>query len=137
MRMWRRFALSCAVLTIVSLIPAPSFAQETKERLETTLTPSAGGVLGSEWLGPHGRPDPDWTVATPIWQGRGAMFVEQQLAQRAIRNWWPAHTNDAKADAILDGFAWYLATRGIEHLFDGFFFAPPTALTHGHTLAAT
>ena len=48
------------------------------------------------------------------------MFVEQQLAQRAVRSWWPARIGDAKAGAILDGFAWYLATRGIEHLFDTF-----------------
>ena len=123
MSMWRRLALWCALFAIVTLIPAPMSAQGVNASAETTLTmaKSAGGILGSEWLGQRVRPNPDWTVDTPFWQGPGAMFVEQQLAQRAVRSWWPEHIDDAKAGAILDGFAWYLATRGIEHLFDLFF----------------
>lgn len=75
-------------------------------------------MLGSEWLGTHVRSDPDWTVERPIWQGPGAMFVEQQLAQAAIRSWWPERITDAQGAAIIDGFAFYLQTRGIEQLFD-------------------
>src|SRR6478609_5666699 len=123
MRVRHRRTLAAAVFATVTLVPGRSFAQELHERAETTLSMarSAGGVLGSEWLGAHVRPDPNWTVERPIWQGPGAMFVEQQLAQRAVRSWWPEHINDAKAAAILDGFSCYLQTRGIEHLFDLFY----------------
>jgi hypothetical protein len=115
----RRVALPCALVAIVALAD-PLSAQITNERGETTRTmaKSAGAIAGTEWLGRSERPAPDWTVDEPLWQGPRAMFVEQQLAQRAVRGWWPEQIADAKADAILDGFAWYLATRGIEHMYD-------------------
>jgi hypothetical protein len=126
MRMWRSLALASALFTVLTLSPAGSFAQTLNERHETTVTlaPSAGGVLASEWLGPHHGPSPDWSVNAPFWQGRGAMFVERQLAQRAVRSFWPEHIDDAKAAAILDGFAGYLQTRAIERLFDQAFLRP-------------
>jgi hypothetical protein len=118
-----RRALASALFTALTLAPIRSFAQQVHEPAETTLSMArgAGGIPGNAWLGPHVKPDPDWTVDRPIWQGPGAMFVERQLAQRAVRSWWPEHINDAKAAAIIDGFSCYLQTRGIEDLFDLFY----------------
>ena len=120
----RRLAVPCA-LTLLVLIAAPSSAQSKNESAETTLTmaPYAAGMLGVEWLGPP--PDPnrvfDLNVAGLLWQGQGAMIAEQQLAQRVSRSWWPDQIADAKAAALLDGYAWYMQTMAIERVFDLFY----------------
>lgn len=57
-------------------------------------------------------------VCAQIWEGRGAMIRAQQDAQRVARSAWPEHIADPKAADLLDGFAWYAATRDVEHAFD-------------------
>jgi len=114
----RRLSLPCALITIFILIADPLSAQIKNDRAAGTLPLAPTAILGGEWLGLHPPIAPDLNVARPLWQGPGAMIVEQQLAQRAIRSWWPRPVADAKADAVLNGFAWYLQTRGTEQLFD-------------------
>ena len=46
------------------------------------------------------------------------MAIEQQEAARVIRGWWPASIADAKAAAMIDGFASYLAALAVERDFD-------------------
>jgi hypothetical protein len=118
----RRLAGPCA-LSLLVLIAAPSSAQTQNESAETTLTmaPHAAGMLGVEWLGPHPDRAFDRHVAGRLWQGRGAMMAEQQLAQRVIRSWWPDQIADAKAGALLDGYAWYMQAIAIERVFDVFY----------------
>jgi hypothetical protein len=118
----RRLAVPCA-LTFLVLIAAPSSAQSQNESAETTLTmaPHAAGMLGVEWLGPPPDPNRVFDIAGPWWQGRGAMIAEQPIAQRVIRSWWPDQIADAKAGALLDGYAWYMQTIAIERVFDAFY----------------
>lgn len=114
----RRFALSCVLASISIAVAAPSAAQgllQTDGVIASAAREAA--TMGIEWLGPHPGADPDLTVRRPLWQGPGAMFVEQQVAQRAIRSRWPGGV-DAGANAILDGFARYLQARAIENQFD-------------------
>jgi len=75
-------------------------------------------TIAKEWLGPHPTDGAEVHVRPPVWQGPGAMFVEQQEARRTIRSWWPASIADPKAAAIIDGFAGYLQTHAIEREFD-------------------
>lgn len=80
---------------------------------------STAALVGEEWLGPGPAPGAAGLgVRRPIYQGGGAMIVEQQEAQRVIRGWWPAVIADAKASAMIDGLAWYLAAHAIERDFD-------------------
>jgi hypothetical protein len=74
--------------------------------------------IAAEWLGPHPLDGAEVHVRPLLWQGPGAMVVEQQEARRTIRTWWPASIADPKAAAILDGFAGYLQTHAIEREFD-------------------
>lgn len=76
-------------------------------------------TLGRDWLGAH----PTGVITAvaidpPVWQGRGAMIVERQAAAAVIRSWWPATLADRRADAMLNGFAWYLQGQAVERLFD-------------------
>ena len=104
---WRRLALLSLTVAALNTIPAhPSAAQS-----------SEATTVGVEWLGSP-PPAAELRVRTPIWQGPGAMFVEQQAAQQTIRSWWPASIGDPDAAAIIDGFAWYLQTHAIEREFD-------------------
>jgi hypothetical protein len=91
------------------------------ERWRAAITSAAeqAAAIGHAWLGPH----PDGTISKltidpPVWQGRGAMVVERQAAQAAVRTWWPADLSDRRAGAMLDGFAWYLQGHAVERLFD-------------------
>lgn len=121
---WRRLSPPCAIISILTLTTAPSFAQQQHESAETTLTMApfaAGYLIGVKWLGTQeGRPTPKLNTDGP-WQGRGAMITEQRLAQQVLRSIWPEQVPDAKADAMLDGLAYYLQTRAIEIVFDQFY----------------
>lgn len=84
-----------------------------------TSAAESAAALGVEWLGPH--PDRSigaMTIDLPVWQGSGAMVVERQAAHAVIRSWWGKDLSDHRADAILDGFAWYLQGQAIERVFD-------------------
>jgi hypothetical protein len=93
----------------------------SQEPWRDSITSAAGqaAAIAYEWLGPH----PSAVISTiaidpPVWQGRGAMMIERQAAQAVIRSWWPTDLADRQADAMLDGFAWYLQGQVIERLFD-------------------
>lgn len=105
--------------------PSPPSIQLTlpssQERWRATITGAAeqAAAFGDDWLGRH----PDGaitgiTVAPPVWQGRGAMIVERQAAYSVIRSWWGRELADHRADALLDGFAWFLQSHAVERLFD-------------------
>lgn len=116
----RRLALSCAFTSVLLAIAAvtPAAAQSIIS-IDDAVASAAreAAIVGEEWLGR--RPaDLDLRVRRPRWQGRGAMFVEQQAAQQVIRGWWPATIADAKAAAMLDGFSSYLQGHVIERMFD-------------------
>ena len=105
---WRRLVLSSLVGAALGAIAAPpSFAQS-----------SEAATIAAEWLGPHPLDGAEVHVRRPVFQGPGAMFVEQQEARRTIRSWWPASIADPKAAAIIDGFAGYLQTLAVEREFD-------------------
>ena len=107
MSRWFRLALSLLLTTITVGVTASPVADPASTTVQ----------VGEEWLGP--RPAAAAAgVRRPIYQGGGAMIVEQQEAQRVIRGWWPAPSADAKASAMIDGFAWYLAAHAIERLYD-------------------
>lgn len=106
MRLWRPLVVSL-LLSIGHGIVAPAAAQVTEAE-----------TIGTEWLGPHPSPSPVPEIRRPLWQGPGALYVEQQLAERTIRGWWPAAIADPKAGDILDGFSRYLQGRVIERVFD-------------------
>jgi hypothetical protein len=104
----RRFALSCALAVVaITAVPAPGAAQS-----------SEATAIGAEWLGPHPRGVSEIHVRRPVFQGPGAMLIEQQEAEREIRSWWPASIADTNAAAIIDGFSRYLQTLAIERAFD-------------------
>jgi hypothetical protein len=114
-----------AAVTAAAQDPPPPSIQLTlpaaAERWRAPLMSAAeqAAQIGRDWLGPH--PTGVITsleVARPVWQGRGAMVVERQAAYSVIRSWWPDALPDHRADAILDGFAWYLQSQAIEQLFD-------------------
>jgi hypothetical protein len=111
----RRVALTCALTSILTIPTAASASAQSSEAADAARSAAA---IGLEWLGPHPEPNPDLDVREPLWQGPGAMFVEQQVARRVIRSWWPGLLADSKADAILDGFAAYLQSRIVEGVFD-------------------
>lgn len=76
-------------------------------------------TIARDWLGAHpAGAVTGIAIDPPVWQGRGAMVVERHIARDVIRSWWPATTSDQYADAMLDGFAWYLQARAIERVFD-------------------
>jgi len=107
MSRWFRLALSLLLATLTVVVTASPVADPV----------SVAVVIGEEWLGP--RPAAGAVnVRRPIYQGSGAMIVEQQEAQRVIREWWPAPIADARASAMIDGFAWYLAAHAIERVYD-------------------
>jgi hypothetical protein len=116
----RRLALSCALTIVCAVVATPSAAQSASQSLDDAIaaTVREASAIGTEWLGPHPAADADLTVRRPLWQGPGAMFVEQQAAERVIRAWWPQSIDDAKAEEILVGFAWYLQSLAIERVFD-------------------
>ena len=107
MSRWFRLALSLILTTITVGVTASPVADPV----------SIAVVVGEEWLGP--RPAAGAArVRRPLYQGAGAMIVEQQEAQRVIRGWWPASIADARASAMIDGFASYLAAHAIERVYD-------------------
>jgi hypothetical protein len=107
MSRWFRLVLSLFLTTITVGVTASPVADPV----------STAVLVGEEWLGP--RPAAGAAgVRRPIYQGGGAMIVEQQEAQRVIRGWWPAPVADARASAIIEGFAWYLAAHAIERVYD-------------------
>ena len=116
----RRHVLSCALTIILIIVAAAPAAAQAGE----------AAVIASLWLGSHPITDHDPDVHRPVWQGPGAMFVERQVAERVIRDWWPRNIADPKASQILDGFAWYLQARVIERVFDHRFLRP------GHSVEA-
>ena len=75
-------------------------------------------AVGRDWLGAPLAPPLVSVERGPLWQGPGAMAVEQRIAQRVVRGWWPPQIADADGAAMLDGFAWYLQTRIVEQIFD-------------------
>lgn len=92
-----------------------------QERWRAPLMSAAeqAAQIGRDWLGPHpAGVITSLEVELPVWQGRGAMVVERQAAYAVIRSWWSDALPDHRADAILDGFAWYLQSQAIEQLFD-------------------
>jgi len=105
---WRSLVLSALSIAIISVIAASRVAAQSSEAT----------AIATEWLGPHPSGVSEIHVRRPVFQGPGAMFIEQQEAQRAIRSWWPASIADVKAAAIIDGFAVYLQTRAVERAFD-------------------
>lgn len=108
MRLLRQSALwSLLSLSLTASTASPAAAQ----------VPEAE-VIATEWLGPRPADVSDVSIRRPIWQGPGALFVEQQEAARTIRSWWPMQIADARAAGILDGFSWYLQGRVIERVFD-------------------
>ncbi len=120
MRMWRRLAVSAIlapVIAVASALPASAQLPEADR-------------MAIEWLGPRAVPAAELGIRRPIFEGPGALFAEQQIAQRTIRGWWPAQISDAKAGEILDGFAWYLQSWVIERVFDQRYLRP------GHSVEA-
>lgn len=105
---WRGLVWSSLVAAAVSAMAVRSSAAQSNEAT----------TIATEWLGPHPTDGAEVHVRPPLWQGPGAMFVEQQEARRTIRSWWPASIADPKAAAIIDGFAGYLQTHAIEREFD-------------------
>lgn len=116
----RRLALSCALTIVCALVATPSAAQSASQFLNDAIAATAreASTIGIEWLGSHPAADAVVTVRRPLWQGPGAMFVEQQVAERVIRGWWPRPIADEKAEAMLSGFAWYLQSLAIGRVFD-------------------
>jgi hypothetical protein len=107
MSAWRSLALSCGIAIVLAFAPTPAAAQT-----------NGAATIAAEWLGP--RPDGAPVVAArgPIWQGSGAMTVEQRQAGRVIRSWFPESIADPKGAAIIDGFTSYLAALAVEREFD-------------------
>lgn len=112
----RRFAFSCALTSLIAIIAAPATSAQSPPSPDDVIVSAT--AMGTEWLGAHPSTGGDLTVRRPIWQGQGAMLVEQETAQRILRGWWPSPIADAKADAILTGLAAYLQSRAIEQVFD-------------------
>jgi hypothetical protein len=110
-----RLALTCVLTSILTILNTVAASAQSSGAVAAARSAASVGV---EWLGPHRQPNPALDVREPVWQGRGAMLVEQEVAQRVIRSWWPAQIADAKADQMLDGFAAYLQTLAIERVFD-------------------
>jgi hypothetical protein len=108
-------SITCALASALTLVSAMAASAQSSEAAAAARAASA---VGLEWLGPHPDPNPDLSIREPLWQGPGAMVVEQRLAQRVLRSWWPAAIADARAVAMLDGFAWYLQGHAIEREFD-------------------
>ena len=107
MSAWRSLVPSCG-MAIAFAVAASSAAAQSID---------AAGVA-SEWLGPRPSAAAVTPPLGPFWQGSGAMAIEQQYATRVVRSWWPASIADARADAMLDGFASYLAAHAVERDFD-------------------
>ena len=107
MSAWRSLVPSCG-MAIAFAVAASSAAAQSID---------AAGVA-SEWLGPRPSAAAVTPPLGPFWQGSGAMAIEQQYATRVVRSWWPASIADARADAMLDGFASYLAAHAVEREFD-------------------
>ena len=98
----------------ITLPPAHARWRDT-----VTTVAHAAATMARDWLGAHPSGTiTDVTIDPPAWQGRGAMVVERRIAQQVIRSWWPATPVDQHADALLDGFAWYLQARAIARVFD-------------------
>ena len=104
-----------ALTSILTIFTAVAASAQTSGAVAAAR--SAEGI-GLEWLGAHSEPSSDLSVREPLWQGPGAMLVEQQAARRVIRSWWPRPIADANANRILDGFAEYLQGLVIEREFD-------------------
>jgi hypothetical protein len=117
-------ALGAAASAVAQDPPPPSIQltlPAAAERWRGALTSAAeqAAQIGRDWLGAHpAGVINSLEIELPVWQGRGAMVVEQQAARSVIRSWWPATLPDHRADAILDGFAWYLQSHATERLFD-------------------
>jgi len=111
----RRVAFTCALTSVLIILSVGSASAQSAGAVEAARSAAS---IGLEWLGPHPEPNPDLNVREPLWQGPGAMWVEQQVARRVIRSWWPAATADAQAADMIDGFAWYLQGQAIEREFD-------------------
>ncbi len=120
MRKWRRLAVSAVLAILLTTVAAVAAAAQVPE----------AEIVATEWLGPRPSAAPELTIPRPVWQGPGALVVEQQLAARTIRSRWPQPLADARAGAILDGFAWYLQGRVIERVFDQRYLRP------GHSVEA-
>ena len=105
---WRRLVLSSLMAAAVSAMLVRSSSAQSNEATK----------IAAEWLGPHPLDGAEVHVRPLLWQGPGAMVVEQQEARRTIRSWWPASIADPKAAAIIDGFAAYLQMHAIEREFD-------------------
>jgi len=112
----RRFAFSCALTSLITIVAPTALAAQSASPTDDAVAAAIG--TGTEWLGPRPAAHPDLNLHRTIWQGRGAMLIEQQAAQQTIRGWWPARIADARAAEILDGFAFYLQGRAIERVFD-------------------
>jgi len=106
---------TCALTSILTIVAAVAVSAQSSGAVDAAR---AAKAIGLEWLGPNPEPNPDLGMREPLWQGPGAMIVEQRIAQRVIRSWWPATIADVKAAAMLDGFAWYLQGHVIERVFD-------------------
>ena len=110
-----RIVLTCALTSVLTIGGAVAASAQSTEAVDAARSAAA---VGLEWLGSHPEPNPDLSMRGPLWQGPGAMVVEQRVAQRVIRSWWPAAIADARAAAMLDGFAWYLQGHAVERMFD-------------------
>jgi hypothetical protein len=104
---WRSLACSCGMAIAFTAAASTAAAQSID-----------AATVAAEWLGPRAPGASVASTRRPLWQGRGAMAIEQQEATRVIRSWWPASIADAKAAAMLDGFASFLAAHAVEHDFD-------------------
>lgn len=89
-----------------------------------------------EWLGPPPfnratlGDDPGATrpaeihLALPWWPAPAAMDVEAAVAYEVARRWFGEPSPDAQTRALVDGIAWYLQGRVVEHVFDQVFRQP-------------
>lgn len=110
-----QLVLTCALTSVLTIAGAVAAVAQSTEAVDAARSAAA---IGLEWLGSHPEPNPDFSRREPLWQGPGALVVEQRIAQRVIRSWWPATIADATAAAMLDGFAWYLQGHAVERMFD-------------------
>ncbi|HJU41683.1 MAG TPA: hypothetical protein VJ691_02675 [Vicinamibacterales bacterium] len=97
-------------LLIVIAASSPAFAQDDVIAMASSTAEA--------WLGPRKVSESVDRTTSPLWQGRRAMIVESNVAERVIRSWWPEHIADDQGRAIIDGFSRYMQALVIEQVFD-------------------
>jgi hypothetical protein len=111
---WGRLSSTCALVSILGLT-APVVASQPPTASGETLESQASRIaneIAVDWLG-----EPTRHTSYGALESNSPAAAER-AAQHVIRSWWPGDIADPKADAIINGFAFYLQTRAIERLFD-------------------